>query len=117
MDTSNKYKHKEDMLTENDHSHDHGHSHEEPVIEPAIAEETGVVLESPVVDSHTGHSHEPGFSLDELFEVMFGIEHVAAEFFWNAVFILSTIVITKAVALRKIHKYVDDKHGMTHDKY
>jgi hypothetical protein len=54
--------------------------------------------------------------VEHLFEVMFGIEHVIAEFFWNAVFILVTFLITKAVALRKIHKYVDDKHGIRHKK-
>jgi hypothetical protein len=100
------------MLRENDH--DHGHSHDEPVVEPAIAEETGVVLESPIVDSHEGHSHD---GLSGLWEVMFGFEHVIAEFFWNAVFILGTFLFTRAVALRKIHKYVDDKHDIKHDKY
>jgi hypothetical protein len=47
---------------------------------------------------------------------MFGFEHVVAEFFWNAVFIVATLLFTKAVALRKIHKYVDDKHGVKHKK-
>ena len=60
------------------------------------------------------HSHE---GLDGLWEVMFGFEHVVAEFFWNAVFILATFLFTRAIALRKIHKYVDDKHGTKHDKY
>jgi hypothetical protein len=83
-----------------------GHGHEEEHVE--------VMINSPVVDSHL---HDPGFSWDELREVMFGLEHVASEFFWNAVFIAATFLFTKAVALRKIHKYVDDKHGIEHDKY
>jgi hypothetical protein len=62
------------------------------------------------------HSHESGFSVEELFEVMFGLEHVISEFFWNVVFILGTFVITKAVTLRKVHKYIDDKHGVSHKK-
>ena len=98
--------------------HDHGHNHDEPAVEPAIAEETGVVLESPAVDSHEGHGHE-GHShegLDGLWEVMFGFEHVMAEFFWNAVFIVATYFVTKGIALRKAHKYIDGKHGVTHDK-
>jgi hypothetical protein len=57
------------------------------------------------------HEHS---RIDELLEVMFGFEHVVAEFFWNAVFIVATLLFTKAVALRKIHKYVDDKHGVRH---
>lgn len=63
------------------------------------------------------HGHEPGFSFDEMLEVMFGLEHVASEVFWNVVFIIITFTVTKAVALRKIHKYVDDKHGIKHEKY
>jgi hypothetical protein len=61
------------------------------------------------------HDHEHS-GLDSLLEVVFGFEHVIAEFFWNAVFILATFLVTKAVALRKIHKYVDDKHGVAHNK-
>lgn len=66
---------------------------------------------------HEEHGSEPGFNFEELYEVMFGIEHIASEFFWNLVFIAGTFLFTKAVALRKIHKYVDDKHGVSHDKY
>jgi hypothetical protein len=53
---------------------------------------------------------------DELIEVMFGLEHVVAEFFWNGIFVLIGFVVSRAVALRKIHKYIDDKHGVSHDK-
>lgn len=53
---------------------------------------------------------------DTLFEVMFGLDHVLAEFFWNAVFVGIGYAISKARALRKIHKYIDDKHGVTHEK-
>lgn len=63
-----------------------------------------------------GHVHEAGFSFDELFEVMFGFEHVTAEFFWNGVFILATFVITRAQALRSAHKYIDTKHGISHEE-
>jgi hypothetical protein len=62
------------------------------------------------------HGHETGFSVEELIEVMFGLEHIISEFFWNAVFILGTFVITKAITLRKVHKYIDEKHGITHKK-
>ncbi len=53
---------------------------------------------------------------EELLEIVFGIEHVIAEFFWNFIFILGTFLFTKAIALRKIHKYVDDKHGVSHEE-
>ena len=62
------------------------------------------------------HEHEHESILDSIIEITFGLEHVVSEFFWNAVFILATFLITKAVALRKIHKYVDDKHGVKHKK-
>lgn len=54
---------------------------------------------------------------DELLEVVFGLDHVIAEFFWNAVFIAVGYGISKARALRKIHKYIDDKHGIEHEEY
>jgi hypothetical protein len=66
-----------------------------------------------IAEGETMHEH----GIEELFKVMFGLEHVIAEFFWNGVFILATYLFTRAVALRKIHKYVDDKHGMKHEKY
>lgn len=62
------------------------------------------------------HEHDHESILDSIIEVTFGLEHMISEFFWNAVFILATFLITKAVALRKIHKYVDDKHGVNHEK-
>jgi hypothetical protein len=57
-------------------------------------------------------SHE----VEHLLEVMFGLEHVIAEFFWNAVFVLATFFITKGIALRKAHKYIDSKHGIEHEE-
>lgn len=57
-------------------------------------------------------SHE-----SELFEVMFGLEHVVAEFFWNIVFAVALLAISKSRVLKKIHKYIDEKHEVTHDKY
>ena len=62
------------------------------------------------------HGHETEFNVDELIEVMFGLEHVISEFFWNAVFIVATFVITKAVTFRKVHRYIDEKHGISHEK-
>ena len=53
--------------------------------------------------------------MDHLFEVMFGAEHVIAEFFWNGVFVLATYLITKARTLRNAHKYIDEKHGIVHE--
>ena len=55
--------------------------------------------------------------LEHLLEVIIGPEHVIAEFFWNGVFIAATYEITKARALRKIHKYVDDRHGIAHEEH
>jgi hypothetical protein len=64
------------------------------------------------------HNHEEhGLSgLEGLWEVMFGFEHVVAEFFWNAVFLLIGFAVSRAMALRKIHRYIDEKHGITHEK-
>lgn len=54
---------------------------------------------------------------DELFEVMFGLEHIAAEFFWNIVFAFGLLAISKSRLLKKIHKYIDDKHEVSHERY
>ena len=54
------------------------------------------------------------FSSEEILEVMFGLDHIIAEFFWNGVFLIVGFGVSKARALRKIHKYIDDKHGVTH---
>jgi hypothetical protein len=67
-------------------------------------------------EDHVDEHQHGELGLDSLIDVMFGIEHVVAEFFWNAVFIAATLIFTKAMALRKIHKYVDDRHGVTHEK-
>ena len=53
---------------------------------------------------------------EELLDVVFGLDHVIAEFFWNGIFLIVGIGISKARALRKIHKYIDDKHGVKHQK-
>lgn len=60
------------------------------------------------------HEHVGESLFQTIIEVTFGIEHMAAEFFWNAVFLLVGFAVSKAVALRKIHKYIDEKHGVTH---
>ena len=63
------------------------------------------------------HEHEHGESLfDSIIEITFGTEHMFAEFFWNAVFALGVYAFAKARTLRKIHKYIDDKHGVTHQE-
>jgi hypothetical protein len=53
-------------------------------------------------------------SSEEILEVMFGLDHIIAEFFWNGIFLVIGLGVSKAKALRKIHKYIDDKHGVTH---
>lgn len=62
------------------------------------------------------HDHEHESVLDTIVEVTFGLEHMVSEFFWNAVFLIVGYAVSKAIALRKIHKYIDDKHGVTHQK-
>lgn len=54
--------------------------------------------------------------MEDLFDVVFGLDHVIAEFFWNIVFALVVFGFSKARALKKIHKYVDDKHGVKHQE-
>ena len=51
---------------------------------------------------------------EDIWSVVFGIDHIIAEFFWNGIFLVIGIAISKAKALRKIHKYIDDKHGVEH---
>jgi len=55
--------------------------------------------------------------VNSLLEVTFSIDHIVAEFFWNAVFAVIVYLFSKARTLRKIHKYVDDKHGIKHKEY
>jgi hypothetical protein len=62
------------------------------------------------------HAHEGETLLDTIIEVTFGLEHMVSEFFWNATFVLVGFAVSKAIALRKIHKYIDDKHGVKHQK-
>ncbi len=62
------------------------------------------------------HEHEGESLFDTIIEVTFGLEHMATEFFWNAVFVLVGFAVSRAVALRKIHKYIDDKHGVKHQE-
>ena len=53
----------------------------------------------------------------DILDVVFGLDHIIAEFFWNAVFAAAVYFFSKARALSKIHKYVDDKHNVRHDEY
>jgi TFIIF-interacting CTD phosphatase-like protein len=50
-------------------------------------------------------------------EVMFGMEHVVSEFFWNIVFALVVFSLSKSRILKRIHRYIDEKHEVSHDKY
>lgn len=52
----------------------------------------------------------------DLLDVVFGLDHVIAEFFWNGVFLAVTYLFAKARTLRKVHKYIDERHGVTHDE-
>jgi hypothetical protein len=63
------------------------------------------------------HEHEGETLLETIMEVTFGLEHMVSEFFWNAVFALAVYGFAKARTLRKIHKYVDSKHGVEHEEY
>jgi hypothetical protein len=63
---------------------------------------------------HDEHGEES--LIETILEVTFGLEHMVSEFFWNAIFVLVGFAVSKAIALRKIHKYIDDKHGVKHQK-
>jgi hypothetical protein len=62
------------------------------------------------------HGHEEHSSNHDLLEVMFGFEHVVAEVFWNTVWLGAAFAIGRLIAFRKVHKYIDDKHGVKHNK-
>jgi hypothetical protein len=62
------------------------------------------------------HAHEEHSNTHDLFEIMFGFEHVVAEIFWNTVWLGAAFAIGRLVAFRKVHKYIDDKHGVRHSK-
>jgi hypothetical protein len=63
------------------------------------------------------HGDEGESLLDTIIEITFSVDHMVAEFFWNAVFALAVYGFAKARTLRKIHKYVDSKHGVEHEEY
>ena len=54
---------------------------------------------------------------EHLMEVMFGMEHVISELFWNMVFAIAIFALSKSRVLKKIHRYIDDRHEVSHDKY
>ena len=62
------------------------------------------------------HAHDGETLLGGILEVTFGLEHVVAEFFWNAVFVAATFLLTRGIALRKAHRYIDSKHGVDHEE-
>jgi hypothetical protein len=53
---------------------------------------------------------------EDILGVVFGIDHIIAEFFWNAIFAIAVFAFSKAKAKRSLHKYIDDKHGVTHQE-
>jgi hypothetical protein len=65
------------------------------------------------MDDHNEHAET---MLSSIIEITFGLEHVVAEFFWNAIFVLATFLLTRGFALRKAHKYIDNKHGVDHEE-
>jgi hypothetical protein len=95
---------------------DHGHEDHDHESEEVVTHAEEPLVEPVVGDDHAGHAHEGETVLDTIIEITFGIEHIAAEFFWNAVFLLVGFAASKAIALRKIHKYIDEKHGVTHEE-
>jgi hypothetical protein len=62
------------------------------------------------------HEHAGESTLDTIIEITFGLEHMFAEFFWNIVFALAVWSLSKAKLFSKVHKYIDDKHKITHRK-
>jgi hypothetical protein len=96
-----------------EHEHEeHGHEqHEEH------GEVANTLTEKVEEVSHAGHDHAGETVWDTIIEITFGIEHMVAEFFWNIVFALGVYAFAKARTLRKIHKYVDSKHGVEHEEY
>lgn len=53
--------------------------------------------------------------IQELLDVMFGGAHVISEIFWNLIFAIVIFGVSKARTFRKVHKYIDDKHGISHE--
>jgi hypothetical protein len=68
------------------------------------------------IEDHVDEHQHGTVGLDSLIDTIFGFEHVIAEFFWNGVFLLLGFLLSRAVAWRKIHKYIDDKHGVKHQE-
>ena len=95
-------------------SHDHD-EHEEVSVETEMLTDVGVENSPEIMETsiHDDHEHS---GLDGLLEVMFGFEHVVAEVFWNTVWLGAAFAIGRIIAFRKVHKYIDDKHGVTHHK-
>jgi hypothetical protein len=90
---------------------DHDHTKEEDSHDTVEVVST---VEQVEVGHETAHHDHSG--LDGLWEVMFGFEHVIAEVFWNTVWLGAAFAIGRLVAFRRVHKYIDDKHGVSHNK-
>jgi hypothetical protein len=94
-------------FTETPEHKEHGHEehgHEEHGVELSTTTE---------VTDHSGHEHS---GLEGLMEIMFGWEHVLAEVFWNSVWLGAAFAVGRVVTFRRVHKYIDDKHGVSHSK-
>lgn len=68
------------------------------------------------------HGHEGMSILEEAWSVFSDPAHIMAEIGWNIIFDLLIItlgygIIIKKIVLPKIHKYIDDKHGVEHEEY
>ena len=50
----------------------------------------------------------------DLMDVVFGLDHIIAEFFWNGIFLIIGLAVSKIKSFKRIHKYIDDKHGVYH---
>jgi hypothetical protein len=59
------------------------------------------------------HEHE---DTNKLLDTMFGFEHLVAEMFWNTIWLGVAFAVGRLVAFRKVHKYIDEKHGVSHNK-
>ncbi len=92
---------------------DHNHDHSDEQLEVIVPTEGVAPVTELHNEDHSSHSHE---GLDGLWEVMFGWEHVLAEVFWNTVWLGAAFAIGRLVTFRRVHKYIDDRHGVKHNK-
>ena len=53
---------------------------------------------------------------EDIWSIIFEPAHIAAEIFWNGLFFGVGYLASRIRSFKKIHKYIDDKHGVTHEK-